>query len=139
MCDCSQSIPDHGTFCYRATSYATSRLIAKEVGINPQDYSNAFQSRLSRNWLSPFSDEALLDKLKQGCKKILVVAPAFVTDCLETIIEIGEDYKIMFKENGGEKLQLVESLNDSGTWVKALAGIISSSDGKSDPKIEKNA
>jgi protoheme ferro-lyase len=97
--------------CYRATCYATTRLLAKELGLSPQDYSVAFQSRLDKNWMEPFTDEVLLAKLKEGKKRILVFAPAFVTDCLETIIEIGDEYREIFLENGGERLQLVESLN----------------------------
>ncbi len=123
-CDCTQSIPEHGKFCYRATCFATSRLIANELGLKRSDYSNAFQSRLSKNWLSPFSDELILEKLKEGKKNILVFAPAFVTDCLETVIEIGEDYQMLFSKNGGEKIQLVESLNSSDSWVNAIVDII---------------
>lgn len=123
-CDCSQSMPSHGTNCYRATCFATSRLIAKELGLNRSDYTDAFQSRLTKNWLSPFSDEVILEKLKEGKKNILVFAPAFVTDCLETIIEIGEDYQQIFSEKGGEKIQLVESLNATDGWVNAMEEII---------------
>lgn len=123
-CDCTQSIPDHGKFCYRATCFATSRLIAKELGLKKTDYSDAFQSRLSKNWLSPFSDELILEKLKEGKKNILVFAPAFVTDCLETVIEIGEDYNQLFRQNGGDKIQLVDSLNSSDSWVNAIIEII---------------
>lgn len=123
-CDCTQSIPDHGKFCYRATCFATSRLIAKKLGLQKSDYTDAFQSRLTKNWLSPFSDEVILEKLKEGKKNILVLAPSFVTDCLETIIEIGEDYQQIFSENGGGKIQLVESLNASDTWANAIVEII---------------
>jgi ferrochelatase len=123
-CDCTQSVPDHGKFCYRATCFATSRLIAKELGLKKSDYSDAFQSRLSKNWLTPFSDKLILEKLKEGKKNILVFAPSFVTDCLETVIEIGEDYQELFSENGGNKIQLVESLNSSDVWVNAIVEII---------------
>jgi len=126
-CNCSLSIPDHGQFCYRATCYATSRLIAKELGLKKSDYTNAFQSRLSKNWLSPFTDDILLEKLKEGKKNILVLAPSFVTDCLETVIEIGADYQKLFKNNGGQTLQLVEGLNAEDIWVDSLTEIINTS------------
>ncbi len=123
-CDCKDSIPEYGSHCYRANCFATSRLIAKELGLQKSDYSIGFQSRLSKNWLSPFTDDLLLEKLKEGKKNILVFAPSFVTDCLETITEISEDYRKIFIENGGENLQLVESLNANDAWVETLSDII---------------
>ena len=123
-CDCEHSIPDYGRFCYRATCFATSRLIAGELGLNLSNYTVAFQSRLSKNWLSPFSNEVLLKKLREGNKNILVVTPSFVTDCLETVIEIGEDYRKEFIDKGGEKLELVENLNAENIWIESLSEII---------------
>jgi len=112
------------SYSYSKACCKTSQLIAKKLGIQDKDYSIGYQSRLSKNWLSPFSDEILLEKLKEGNKKILVLAPSFVTDCLETIVEIEQDYQKMFLENGGEKLQLVESLNAEDVWVEALKKVI---------------
>ncbi len=124
-CNCATSLPEHGKHCYRATCYATTRLLAGKLGLQKKDYSVAFQSRLSRNWLSPFTDDVILEKLKkEGHKKILVLAPAFVTDCLETLVEIGEDYSQMFQNAGGEKLQLVEGLNATSLWMEAMEEII---------------
>ncbi len=123
-CQCMDAVPNHGTHCYRASVFATSRLIANELGLDKKDYSVSFQSRLSRNWLTPFTDELLLAKLKEGKKRILVLAPSFVTDCLETIVEIGEDYGELFKANGGETLQMVDSLNAEPQWIDAMAAII---------------
>lgn len=123
-CSCHIAMPEHGINCYKATCYETSRLLAKGLGIENSFYSVAFQSRLSKNWLTPFTDEKLKELLKIGKRSILVVAPAFVTDCLETIIEIGFEYKEMFLEEGGVKLEMVESLNDSEVWVKAIADIV---------------
>lgn len=126
-CKCATSMPDHGQYCYKATSYATTRLIAKKLNISPEQYTVAFQSRLTKNWLRPFSDEVVKDLAKQGKKKVLVFAPSFVTDCLETIIEIGHEYKELFIENGGQVLQLAEGLNDSDLWAEALHQIIEES------------
>ena len=126
-CQCNGTVPKHGTHCYRATTFATSLKIANALGLKKKDYSISFQSRLSKNWLSPFTDDNLLEKLKEGKKKILVLAPSFVTDCLETIVEIGEDYGDMFKESGGEKLQMADSLNAEPQWIDAMLKIIDES------------
>jgi protoporphyrin/coproporphyrin ferrochelatase len=123
-CSCRDSLPEHGRRCYRATCYATTRLLAKELELKPEEYSVAFQSRLSKNWMDPFTDEVLLTKLQEGRKRILVFAPAFVTDCLETLIEIGQEYREMFLEKGGEELQLVESLNAEDQWIDAMQNLI---------------
>jgi protoporphyrin/coproporphyrin ferrochelatase len=123
-CKCHEIMPGHGHMCYRATCYDTTRLLAKELGLKNGDYSVAFQSRLDKNWMEPFTDEVLLQKLEEGKKRILVFAPAFVTDCLETLIEIGDEYREIFIERGGEKLQLVESLNAEKLWIEAMANLV---------------
>lgn len=122
-CSCAESLPEHGKYCYRATCFQTSRLIAKQLELTPSDYSVAFQSRLSNNWLTPFTDAVLNEKLIEGKKRILVLAPSFVTDCLETTLEIGVEYAEDFEKKGGT-LQLVDSLNAEDNWVDALAEII---------------
>lgn len=123
-CTCTKEFPEHGKFCYKATCYETTRLIAAKLGLDPEKYSTAFQSRLTNNWLEPFSDEVVIAKAKKGAKKILVLAPAFVTDCLETTHEIGVEYQELFEENGGHKIDLVESLNDHPKWVSLLAELV---------------
>jgi protoporphyrin/coproporphyrin ferrochelatase len=124
QCSCQHAMPEHGHHCYRATCYATSRLLSKELGIKSENYSVSFQSRLDNKWMEPFTDEILLEKLKEGKKRILVFAPAFVTDCLETIIEIGDEYKEEFLEKGGEKLHLVKSLNAEPAWIETMENLI---------------
>lgn len=125
-CNCAEAMPEHGKYCYRATCYATTRLLAAELGLKTKDYSIAFQSRLSKNWMSPFTDDVLLAKLKEGKKRIMVIPAAFVTDCLETIVEIGEEYRELFLENGGEELQLIKSLNAEPLWIEAMQNILAS-------------
>ncbi len=127
ICTCPTEMPAHGKTCYRATCYATTRLLAKELDLKPADYSVAFQSRLDKDWMEPFTDKVLLSKLKEGKKRILVFAPAFVTDCLETIIEIGDEYREMFLENGGNDLQLVPALNAENQWVDTMANLVKGS------------
>ena len=123
-CNCETALPKFGKFCYKATCYQTTRELASRLGLKSGQYSVSFQSRLSNNWMTPFTDQNLISRAKQGSKNILVVAPAFVADCLETTVEIGWEYKEMFIENGGENLQMVESLNDSHRWISAMEEIL---------------
>ncbi len=123
-CNCEASLPEFGKFCYKATCYQTTRELAKRLGLKTDQYSVSFQSRLSNNWMTPFTDQNLINRAKQGKKRVLVTAPAFVTDCLETTVEIGWEYKELFKQNGGQELQMVESLNDSPKWISALEEIL---------------
>ena len=123
-CLCKTQSIEEGRFCYQAACYETARLIAAKIRLFPNDYSISFQSRLAKNWMSPFTDASLIQKAKAGIKKILIFAPSFVADCLETKVEIEEEYSILFKKNGGEQLQLVESLNDHDCWIEGLNQII---------------
>ncbi len=123
-CNCDKEFPEHGKYCYRATCYATTRLLAEKLKLQPDEYTTSFQSRLSNNWMTPFTDETLVNLAKKGVKKILVTTPAFVADCLETTIEIGTEYGDLFRDNDGEKLTLVESLNDTEEWADTVINII---------------
>jgi len=123
--DCENEWNEHNEYCYKAACYETTRRIADKLGLDKAKYSVAFQSRLGRDpWIKPYSDFELVDLAKRGVKKLLVFSPAFVSDCLETTIEIGVEYDHIFKENGGEKLQLVESLNDSDKWIACLKRMV---------------
>jgi protoporphyrin/coproporphyrin ferrochelatase len=121
---CEHEINDENKLCYKATCYATTRLIAAAIGLKETDYTVAFQSRLGKGWIEPFSDKIIEELGKKGAKKILVFSPAFVADCLETTIEIGEEYQELFEHHGGEKVQLVPSLNDNKTWIDALEDMV---------------
>jgi ferrochelatase len=122
--DCENEITEENKFCYKATCYATTRLLASALNIPAERYTVCFQSRLDEKWLKPFSDKVVEDCAKKGMKKILVFSPAFTADCLETIIEIGEEYQHIFETNGGSKVQLVESLNDHPSWIACLKEIV---------------
>ena len=121
---CESEINEFNRYCYKATCYATTRLIAEKLGIPEKNYTVCFQSRLDKKWLSPFADKIVIEQAKNGAKKLLVFSPAFVSDCLETLIEIGEEYQELFEENGGEKVQLVPSSNDHPLFVKGIEEII---------------
>ena len=126
--DCESGITDSNKFCYKATTYETTRLLAKKLNIDSSNYTVSFQSRLSKNWLEPFTDEVLEDIAKSGKENVLVFSPAFTADCLETIIEIGDEYKEVFIESGGKNLDLVPSLNYSDKWANAIIKIINKED-----------
>lgn len=119
---CCNQITQKNQHCYRAQCFETTRLIVKKLGLKEGTYSTSFQSRLGRDpWIKPYSDLIIKELAESGIKSILTFSPAFVADCLETTIEIGEEYRELFEENGGEKWQLVESLNDSENWIELLS------------------
>uniref|UniRef100_A0A7V3E658 Ferrochelatase n=1 Tax=Ignavibacterium album TaxID=591197 RepID=A0A7V3E658_9BACT len=121
---CDEELTDENIYCYKATCYATTRLLAQKLNIPKEKYTVCFQSRLDKKWLEPFSDKVVIEQAKKGSKKLLVFSPAFVADCLETIVEIGIEYQKLFEEHGGEKVQLVESLNDHPMWINTLKEIV---------------
>ena len=123
---CETEINDKNKLCYKATCYATTRLLADKLNLDNEHYTVAFQSRLDKKWLTPFSDEIVADLAKNGAKRILVFSPAFVADCLETIIEIGDEYQEIFEENGGEEVVLVESNNTHPLFVDGMEALIRS-------------
>ena len=121
---CESEMNEANKFCYKATSYATTRLIAEKLQIPEEKYTVCFQSRLDKKWLTPFSDKVVEEWGRKGAKKLLVFSPAFVADCLETIIEIGGEYQEIFEENGGDKVQLVPSSNDHSRLIDCLVSLI---------------
>ena len=122
--NCETEINKTNQFCYKATCYATTRLIVEKLKLPPEKYTVCFQSRLDKNWLEPFADKVVIEQAKKGAKRLLIFSPAFVADCLETLIEIGFEYQKLFKERGGEKVQLVESLNDHPLWIETLKKMV---------------
>lgn len=121
---CETEINEKNKFCYKATCFATTRLIAAKLGINTSDYTVCFQSRLDKKWLTPFADKVVADQGAKGAKRILAFSPAFVADCLETVIEIGDEYQEIFEKSGGEKIQLVPSSNDHDRFVDGLEELV---------------
>ncbi|MBE7448045.1 MAG: ferrochelatase [Kofleriaceae bacterium] len=108
--------------CYRAQCYATARALAARLGLVAEGWSVAFQSRLGRvPWIKPYTDEALPALARQGVRKIAVMCPAFVADCLETLEEIGMRAATQWQADGGERLTLVSSLNAEPGWLDAVA------------------
>ena len=122
--NCENEITDANKFCYKAACYATTRLLAAKLQLPKDTYTVCFQSRLNKKWLEPFTDKIIIEKAEKGAKKILVFSPAFVADCLETIVEIGIEYQKLFVDHGGEKIQLIESLNDHQLWIESLKQMV---------------
>ncbi len=107
--------------CYRAQCYATARGLAAKLALPPGGYTVSFQSRLGRTpWVKPYTDLVLPELAKKGVKRLAVMCPAFVADCLETVEEIGLRAKELFLGAGGESLTLVPSLNAQPRWVEAV-------------------
>lgn len=123
---CEKEINEENKYCYKATCYATTRLLVEKLQLNDHQYTVSFQSRLDKKWLTPFSDEVIEKLAENGAKKLLVFSPAFVADCLETIIEIGSEYQELFEEKGGEKVQLVPSCNDNELFINGMEELIRS-------------
>ena len=111
-------------YCYRAQSFATARALASRLAIAADRYTVCFQSRLGRlPWIEPHTDQ-MIDRLaRSGVKKLAVMCPAFVADCLETLEEIGIRAREQFRAAGGEQLVLVPSLNATAPWVDAVCAI----------------
>lgn len=123
--NCCAELGPRNVNCYRAQCFQTARKIAAGLGLSFEQYTVCFQSRLGKDpWVRPYSDDVIRARAKQGDKRLLVFAPAFTSDCLETIHEIGVEYDELFRESGGEKIQLVESLNESPQWVKSMRALV---------------
>jgi ferrochelatase len=107
--------------CYRAQCFATTRGLASRFGLTPDRYTVSFQSRLGRTpWIEPFTDVELDRLAHAGTKRLAVLCPAFVADCLETLEEIGIRAREQWKAAGGEELVLVPSLNATPAWIDAV-------------------
>ncbi len=120
---CNVASPAHA-HCYRHQVMMTTKLVTDALNIPANKYSVSFQSRLGKGWLQPFTDIRLEEMPKEGTKKLLVVCPAFVSDCLETLEEIAERGKETFLHAGGEFFEMIPCMNIHPEWVSAVAGWI---------------
>jgi ferrochelatase len=118
---CDAASPAHA-YCYRHQGIITTRLVAEKLGIPKDRYSISYQSRLGKGWLEPFTDIRLEEMPKEGIKKLLIICPAFVSDCLETLEEIADRGRESFIGAGGETYRMIPCLNTHPLWVSALAG-----------------
>lgn len=112
----------HAT-CYRHQCYQTAHLAAGALGIPKEKYAISFQSRLGRSeWIKPYTAARLTELPAEGVKKLLILCPAFVSDCLETLEEIAIQGKESFISSGGTSLTLIPCLNTHPLWVKTITG-----------------
>ena len=123
--DCCDPYTAEGAHCYRSQCFETTRLLVAQLGLPSDKYSISFQSRLGYDkWLQPFTDSTVAALAQQGVKKLAVITPAFVSDCVETLEEIQIEGKKVFTANGGEEFVMIPCLNDSDLWVQAMAQMI---------------
>jgi ferrochelatase len=129
--DCCRTASPAHAFCYRAQCFKTVDAFVKLAKVPPQKYSIAFQSRLGRQpWLKPYTDFELPKLAERGVKKLLVMCPAFVSDCLETLEEIGIRGRQTFLDAGGTELTLIPCLNEHPMWLETLEKMIASFTGQ---------
>lgn len=121
---CEVASPSHA-YCYRHQVFTTTKRVTEILNIPKDKYSISFQSRLGKGWLTPFTDIRLQELPKKGIKKLLIICPAFVSDCLETLEEIEIRGREEFMNAGGESYTRIPCLNDNPLWVKAVAGYVS--------------
>jgi protoporphyrin/coproporphyrin ferrochelatase len=127
---CSTQSPAH-EFCYSHQCYETTKQVVKLLGIPEGKYSQTFQSRLAGDkWLTPYTDVEINKMPARGIKKLAVVTPAFVSDCLETLEEIAMEANHEFKENGGEDFLAIPCMNDDDEWCSVVADWIEEFQGK---------
>ncbi|MBB6326105.1 ferrochelatase [Algoriphagus iocasae] len=124
---CCNKYGPNNQFCYRAQCFQTTRLIAEQLGLPAEKVVTCFQSRLGNDpWVQPYTEDMIKKLSGEGVKKVLVFSPAFVADCLETTVEVGQEYKEQFEEQGGEHWDLVPSLNSRDTWVDCVVDLVHS-------------
>ncbi len=133
---CETASPAHAT-CYRHQVFTTTRLVTEKLNIPSNKFSISFQSRLGKGWLQPFTDIHLEEMPKEGIKKLLVICPAFVSDCLETLEEIAERGKETFMHAGGESYHMIPCLNTHPLWVATLSKWVEAYGNGSDELIKK--
>ncbi|QSQ17825.1 ferrochelatase [Myxococcus landrumensis] len=127
---CCDSLTEANRHCYRAQCFSTARGLAERLGLKAEGWSVSFQSRLGRTpWVKPYTDLVLPELAKRGVKRLAVMCPSFVADCLETLEEVGLRAREQFVEAGGEALTLVPSLNAHPEWVDAVVRMVRESDG----------
>jgi ferrochelatase len=116
---CELASPAHAT-CYRHQCFTTTREVVSRLNIPAAKYSISFQSRLGKGWLEPFTDIRLEEMPKEGIRNLLIVCPAFVSDCLETLEEIEIRGRGSFIGAGGQSYTMIPCLNTHPLWVDAL-------------------
>ena len=119
---CCQTTSEAHQYCYRHQCYETTRQVAEYLELKEGTYSTSFQSRLGVDpWLQPYTDQTVARFAKKGFKNMAIVTPAFVSDCLETLEEIGMEAAEDFEEKGGEELHVIPCINTRTDWVNVMS------------------
>ena len=119
---CCQTTSEAHQYCYRHQCYETTRQVAEYLELKEGTYSTSFQSRLGVDpWLQPYTDQTVARFAKKGIKNMAIVTPAFVSDCLETLEEIGMEAAEDFEEKGGEELHVIPCINARTDWVNVMS------------------
>ena len=122
---CCNQLDGRNAYCYRAQCFHTTRLLLDALNWPVEKSATTFQSRLGRDpWIPPYTDEFIKELAAKGVKRVAVMSPSFVADCLETISEIGDEYHEIFTKEGGTDFDLVPSLNNTPEWVEVLANMV---------------
>lgn len=122
--DCCEREVEANRHCYRAQCFATARALAEALSIPESKRIVGFQSRLGRTpWIRPYTDEILVDLPKRGVKRAVILSPAFVADCLETLEELGIRAAASFRAAGGEELRVVPAVNASDRWADGVVAL----------------
>jgi len=124
---CCDRLDADNRSCYRAQCYETARKLAESLDLEPERHSVAFQSRMGKAaWIGPHTDVRVRELALAGVRRLVVMCPGFVADCLETLEEIGIRARDDFLASGGDELRLVPCLNDHVAWVEAVAYMVRS-------------
>ncbi|MBT8448449.1 MAG: ferrochelatase, partial [Gammaproteobacteria bacterium] len=123
--NCCAQLTEKNADCYRAQCYATARAVVAELNMSEDDYTVCFQSRQGNiPWIQPYTEDVIDDLNEKGVKSLCVFSPAFVADCLETIVEIDHTYREQFISGGGERFYMAPCVNSHDLFVDALEEII---------------
>ncbi|MFV0520861.1 MAG: ferrochelatase [Mangrovibacterium sp.] len=110
---------------YQSACFQTSKLLAERLNLSREQYTTCFQSRLGKEpWIQPYTSDTITKLAQDGEENIIACSPSFVADCLETTIEIGEQYRNLFLAHGGKSFTLIDSLNSNEDWAEALVQMI---------------
>ncbi|MBY5960214.1 ferrochelatase [Membranicola marinus] len=123
--ECCQKITRDNQDCYSAQCFHNTRLLREKLKLPEEKCITSFQSRLGRSeWIKPYTEDVVKKLAQDGFKKVLIISPAFIADCLETIVELGMEYKDLFIEHGGDTFDMMESLNANPAWIQSLTNMV---------------
>ncbi len=121
---CDMPVRDN-QLCYRRHCMVTAHALVDKLGMSAEQYTVSFQSRLGRDaWLEPSTEDTIVKLANDGIKRLAIISPAFVADCLETLEELGMAAKEKFLEAGGEDFVLIPSLNTHPGWIETLSKLV---------------